>query len=184
MKANDFSIGRWIGALALVTATCSALVVACSDDATTTTDAGTTATDAATSTDTSTPAPEVAARVQVTYNGPSKGPLISTLFSTPMPSGNPAGVGSNEKPTWPGTNAVEMKNVLPGKYYAFAYIMVGPEHRMGPIDGDPNGPPVEVTVTAGQTATVNLTLFDAPPPDGGTDAPSGDASTDAPADGG
>lgn len=106
------------------------------------------------------------------YNGALKGPVLATLFPTPNPTaGPPSGAGSNENPTLPGTNAVEIKNVTPGMLYAFAYLMVGAEHRQGPAPTDAvSRAPVPVTVTAGTTATVEIELFDPEPADGGADA--------------
>ena len=184
MKTTNLKLVRWVGGLAVAMVAGTIAMVGCSDDATTpsATDAST-ASDVTTATDTSTPATDVAIKASVTYNGPLKGPVLISVFPSATPMGNPSGTGSNEKPTWPGTNSVDVKNVKAGKYFVFAYIMVGPDHRMGPIDGDPSGPPVEVTVVDGQTSPVNVMVFDPAPPDGGTDA-SSDSSTDAPTDGG
>lgn len=187
MKTTKLKLVRWVGGLAVAMVAGSIAMVGCSDDETTTTTDASTAKDVSTTTDTSPPATDVAIKASVTYNGSLKGPVLISVFPTSTPMGNPSGTGSNEKPTWPGTNSVDVKNVKAGKYFVFAYIMVGPDHRMGPIDGDPSGPPVEVTVVDGQTSAVNLMVFDPAPPDGGADATgdsSSDASTDAPADGG
>lgn len=184
MNTTKLKLFRWVGGLAVAMVAGATAMAGCSDDATTpaATDAST-ANDVTTATDTSTPATDVSIKASVTYNGPLKGPVLISVFPTPTPMGAPAGTGSNEKPTWPGTNSVDVKNVKAGKYFVFAYIMVGPDHRMGPIDGDPAGPPVEVTVVDGQTSSVNLMVFDPAPPDAGSDAAS-DSSTDAPSDGG
>src|SRR5579863_5778090 len=90
---------------------------------------------------------------KLTYSGTvisGSVPLLSTLWSTPQPGGPgqiPAGVGSNRTASWPGSNTVTIPNVAPGSYYAFAYIMVGADHEMGPLPGDgitPAGTPVTV----------------------------------------
>ena len=166
-----------IARLAVVAMLGCSVMLACSDDdtkpaATTGTDAG--KPDTGTGADTSTPAPDVAVRATVTYSGALKGPVLVTLFPTPVPAGPPAGTGSNETPTLPGSNTVDLKNVPPGKYSAFAYIMTGAEHRQGPSTEDPKGGPVDVTVTATATATVTIPLTDPPASDGGDEG--GDAS--------
>lgn len=111
---------------------------------------------------------------QATYNGAKKGPLIVGLFKQAPAPGvmqMPSAIGSNETPTWPGTNAFSVKNVPPGTYFVGAYIMVGPEHRMqGAQASDPiTAPPVQVTVTAGASATTTVNLIDRPTGDGGTE---------------
>jgi hypothetical protein len=165
----------WVAVSA--TLACSVLF-ACSSDSPvvtgSTADAGKSET--GTGADTSTPASDVAVRVTATYAGSQKGPVLVSIFPTPNPTaGPPSGTGSNEKPTLPGSNVVEVKNVSPGSYFAFAYVMVGAEHRMGPTTTDPaTMAPVPLTVTAGMTTAVSLELFDPPPPDAGADAPDGD----------
>ena len=165
--------------LAFVSMLGCSVMLACSDDEKSTTTTGTDAgkPDTGTGADTSTAAPDVAVRATTTYAGALKGPVLVTLFPTPNPTaGPPAGTGSNETPTWPGSNMVDVKNVTPGKYFAFAYIMTGGEHRQGPSADDPKAGPVDVTVTATATATVTLQLTDPPPPDAGDGGDAGDAA--------
>ncbi|MDB4945947.1 MAG: hypothetical protein JWP97_5481 [Labilithrix sp.] len=166
----------WLAVSGMVA--CS-LLVACSDDdspgSASTIDAGNKDTGAGA--DTSPPASDVAIRVTAKYAGTQQGPVLVSIFPTPDPSaGAPSGTGSNENPTWPGTNTVDVKNVSPGSYYAFAYVMVGASHRMGPTSTDPaNLGPVPITVTAGATTAVTLELFDPPAGDAGADADAADA---------
>jgi hypothetical protein len=153
------------------TLACSVLFACSSDSPVVTgsnTDAGKTS-ETGTGADTSTPASDVAVRVTAKYAGTQKGPVLVSIFSTPNPTaGPPSGTGSNEKPTLPGSNTVDVKNVSPGNYFAFAYVMVGAEHRMGPTTTDPaTMAPVPITVTAGATTAVSLELFDPPPPAAG-----------------
>ena len=155
------------------TLACSVLFACSSDSPVVTgsnTDAGKTS-ETGTGADTSTPASDVAVRVTAKYAGSQKGPVLVSIFPTPNPTaGPPSGTGSNEKPTLPGSNTVDVKNVSPGNYFAFAYVMVGSEHRMGPTTTDPGTmAPVPLTVTAGMTTAVSLELFDPPPPDAGSD---------------
>lgn len=167
-RSNSF---RAVAVLAMSATLACSVLFACSSDtpstATSTPDAGKVET--GTGADTSPPASDVAIRATATYSGALKGPVLVSIFPTPNPTaGPPSGTGSNEKPTLPGTNTVDVKNVSPGSYFAFAYVMVGAEHRMGPTATDPTTiAPVPVTVTAGTTATITLELFDPPPPDAG-----------------
>lgn len=124
-----------------------------------------------------------------TYEGEKKGPLIIAVMKEPPtpgqpPSAPPVGIGSNESPTWPGKNNFTVQNVPEGTWYVTAYIMVGPDHRQGAQPGDPVAiPPKQVTVTAGESASAELTLIDVAPPvqDAGADAGE-DAGEDAGAD--
>lgn len=171
------SLKRNVLCMVGVVATTAAFLFACGDDddttptnVTPTPEAGT-STDTGTGTDAATAA--VSISVNVTYNGAQKGPLLASAWPNPQPGvGTPGGNGSNETPTWPGSNTVQLKNVKPGSYYIFSYVMVGAEHRTGPIATDPTGAPVQVTVEEGKTATATITLFD-PLPDGGAEAGDG-----------
>ena len=118
---------------------------------------------------------------QATYAGAKSGPLIIGLFKEAPAPGKvqtPVAVGSNESPTWPGTNAFTIKGAPEGTFFVGGYIMVGPEHRMqGAQRSDPiTAPPVQVTVKAGSSATANVTIIDRPTVgDGGADADAADA---------
>ena len=105
-----------------------------------------------------------------TYNGTKKGPLHVVLFANNPPDGEPGGAADNQTATWPGTNKFTVSNVDPGSYWVFSYIAVGTDHVEGPEEGDPTGEPTQVTVTAGGSTSVDLTLTDEVS-DGGTDAP-------------
>lgn len=177
-------LNRGLFLVSTVGVACSAVLLACGDD-----DSGTTTkTDAGHDTGTTTDAPsETTGTIagNATYSGAKTGPLIVVVFKDQPqpgkpPSSPPVGLGSNESPTWPGTNPYSVKNVAPGSYFVAGYIMVGPEHRMGAQPGDPVAiPATPVTVTAGQTATADITLRDLPQGDGGADGgDAGDASDD------
>ena len=153
----------------------------CSDDNSTTTtavDAG--HTDAAHAADTGAAATDGTFEVNLTYTGTKKGPAICTAWTVdhfPGPTDTPVGLGSNETPTWPGTNKVTITQVPPGKVYALCYIMVGAEHRMGPTAGDPSQPmmaPGTPELVAGGTSVATATLLDPQPAgDGGADGGDG-----------
>lgn len=165
--ANRFPKTLVVAAGALCVAT--GLLVACSDDDKTSTPAKADSGAADSAPDTSSPASDIAISLAVTYNGTQKGPILASAWATPMPGpGTPAGSGANDTPTLPGTNTVRLKNVKPGHYFVFAYVMVGPDHRTGPVAGDPVGPPTEVDVVDGKTSSVAAMLFD-PMPDAGKD---------------
>lgn len=123
---------------------------------------------------------------EATYNGTKTGPLIIAVFKDqPVPGQAPAppiAVASNETPTWPGTNKFTVNNVptASGTVWVAGFINVGPDHRQtGAGLSDPIAmPPKQVTVTAGQTASVSLTLGDRPIPDGGTDGGDGGGGGD------
>ena len=168
------------GAVGIALVAAFGAVVACGgdDDDDVVTDGGPTSSSSSSSGD----AAQVAAEnvvVTVNYNGALRGPIITNLFSSFPPAGPPSALGSNENPTLPGSNTVKFSNVKPGTYHIFSYLMVGPEHRMGPnTDTDPgNNPAIStVTVVDGTVATATITLEDPLPADGGTD---GGDDTDA-----
>lgn len=111
------------------------------------------------------------------YAGTQTGDLSVAAFREFPPKGPPAGVANVPRPmSYPATFVIQ--DLDPGKYFVSGFIMTGAPH-MNPNEFDPQAPPVEVTVVAGQAATATITLRDpAPPADAGTDAPS-DASSDA-----
>jgi hypothetical protein len=128
-------------------------------------------------------------QIVITYTGTQKGPAICTAWPKgdfPADTDFPIGTGSNEKPTWPGTNSVTISDLKPGKAWGLCYIMVGLDHRMGPAGTDPVQDmliPAIPDIAAGQTSTVTVTLNDPPPADMDAGSEAGDASSDAP-DGG
>lgn len=174
--------------LGLFVAASMALAGACSDDETTTTttnDAGTS--DATTGGDGSTPTGPGSLKLNVTYNGNAIGALQAGLFNNFPPNPpRPVGNGVNPNPSFPGTDSVTVSNLNPGTYFVTVYIDVNGDNPMGPGDEDPGVPPPfpppQVTVEAGKQATLDLTIVDKPPSDGGTDGgdggDAGDASTD------
>lgn len=110
--------------------------------------------------------------VVLTYTGTKSGPAICTLWPFdrfPGPGDMPVGLGTNETPTWPGTNKVVMKDIAPGHVAALCYMMIGAEHRMGPAGDDPvmiAMAPATPDVVAGGTSTSTAMLLDPPPPMG------------------
>jgi hypothetical protein len=98
-------------------------------------------------------------------------PIIASVWVTgPVPGATPVGVGVNENPTWPGTNTVQIKNVPPGHYNLYSYLMTGPtDHRTGKLPKDPGGKPQPIDVVAGQTVNASVT-FAIVPVDAGADA--------------
>jgi len=107
----------------------------------------------------------------VTYAGTRAGTANIALFKEFAPPAPPSGLaGATEVVLSNGSARYTISNVVPGTYWLNAYL----GSRAGGLQPtDPLSQPVQVTITAGQTAAQDVVLRDRPPRDAGPEA--GDA---------
>jgi hypothetical protein len=101
-------------------------------------------------------APRVAATVR--YSGSAQGTLILAAFPSMPPMGPPAGVAQRATPSFPAAVAIE--DLPEGTAYVLAMLDVAPASPQSPGPEDLTAWSSAMTLAAGQTATVELTLTD------------------------
>ncbi len=110
------------------------------------------------------PAPDAStqARISVTveYAGSSTGSLIVAAFPSFPPSGPPAAFAQDATPEWP--QAVALEGLDPGTMYAFAVLDAPPSSPTQPGPEDRTVVSAALTLAAGETTEVTLTLTDPP----------------------
>lgn len=166
---------KWLGMGVPFLMICAAVAMACSDDddddgvAPNTPDASVlpdaTATPDA-QPDTGPAATTGTVKIEVAYSGSRTGALTFGVFTQ---LGTPPLVAHRMPPgtfTLPTSHTFE--NIPPGNYFAVSSLDVGNDNFEAPGPEDPNAPPSQITVTAGQETVVTKTLTD-PIQDAGAD---------------
>ncbi len=174
-------IFRFTGLIALSATLVMATLVACDDDPETTAavpDGGPKA-DGPTGETSTTESGSL--KGNITYTGVQRGAFYVAIFKSisPGPTGL-SGASAVFTPTIPGSSPYTVTNVPPGDYFVSAYLapaVQGQPPNPGPTT--PLAPFTPVTITAGGTATQDLTIVDPPADEAGVDA-----GTDADAGGG
>jgi hypothetical protein len=153
---------RSLALLSALGAVSSLSVVACSDDEDKTTPTADGGTDSA-ATDSGSGGSMGNVEINAIYTGATKGPLACLLL--PEAGGEPAGPPVQQKivpsPTFP--QKVQANNVAPGSYIAVCFIDSNGNEESDAADPQPspNAPPPVVTIEAGKTAKIDVTLVDA-----------------------
>ena len=75
-----------------------------------------------------------------------RSPLTICVERLLQTAGPPAGTGSNETPTWPGSNMVDVKNVTPGNYKVRAR-KEGYAPKEAPVSASSNAPATKADMT-------------------------------------
>lgn len=102
------------------------------------------------------------ARIAVTveYEGSATGSLIVAAFPSFPPSGPPAAFAQDATPEWP--QVVALEGLDPGTMYAFAVLDAPPSSPTQPGPEDRTVVSAALTLAAGETTEVTLTLTDPP----------------------